>query len=204
MRDLLNFIFSNIVPILVVVSIAIRIIGGLKGGARKRQQAQGPGNLFEEEKPVGEEEYVEVWDRLKPDAEDGSQPGLAQGKGPGVARDPSGVRLPAGEIRPLLMPAYSGAPAFPQPRAAPPPLSPVPLFTPELLPSKPEGPEAPSLAPELSLSGPAAPPVEAETRRPAPGAPFPRRIENLSPLRRAVILAEILKPPRGLSNFPAE
>jgi hypothetical protein len=193
MRDLLDFIFSNIVPILVVVSIAIRIIGGMKGGARKKQAAQARGNLFEEEKLVEKEEYVEVWDRLKPDAEEGSLPGLVQGKGTGGPREQGGVHPPAGEIRPLLTPA---PPVFPRP--APPPLGTAASFS----------PPAPSLAPELSLSGPAAPPVEAEARRPAPGgkpaAAFPRRIENLSPLRRAVILAEILGAPRGLSNFPAE
>jgi hypothetical protein len=135
---------------------------------------------------------------------------MAQRNGGG---EQGGVHPPAGEIRPLLMPAspQPGVPAFPQPRAARPPLSPVPSFTPELLPSKPEAPftpAAPSLTPELSLSGPEGPLSEpgTETQHPAPGrgAGFPRRIENLSPLRRAVILAEILGPPRGLSNFPAE
>jgi hypothetical protein len=175
MRDLLNFIFANLVPIIVVVSIALRIIGGMKG--RKKQPFQGFAGEEEgedEEQGPGEE-YIEVWDRLQPDEESRPSPGPVKGPGGGP------VHPPVQNTRPLLMPA-PGRPGPSRPVPAPlgpPPLNPVP-------------------APR----GPAPRPPEPEA--PAKKAPVFRRLENLSPLRRAVILAEILGPPRGLSNFPAE
>ncbi|MDR2747252.1 MAG: hypothetical protein LBB77_07375 [Treponema sp.] len=191
MRDLLNFIFANIVPIIIVVSIALRIIGGLRGQARKRPQPQTPSDPVETREP--EEEYVDVWKRLEPDEDEGPRPALAYGQSPGGVRGPEGGRPPAGEARPLLMPASTGPLSRPTP--VPPPSAPVPplaSFT----------PEAPRLEPGLDTRREAPSKEQGKGAKPAPV--FSRRIENLSPLRRAVILAEIIGPPRGLSRFPGE
>jgi hypothetical protein len=190
MRDLLNFIFANLIPILVVVSIALRIIGGMKSHARKKQPPQTLRDLVEEQKD--EEEYSAVWDRLQPDEEEAG-PDSVYGKDSGAFHGAGGVSPAIQDIRPLLMPAPS-----PLPRSGPVPslLSPAlplapPLFTPEAVLFKPETAGEP----------------EIRTKRKSPGersaAAFFSRLEKLPPLRRAVILAEILGPPRGLSNFPA-
>jgi hypothetical protein len=179
MRSLLNFIFANIVPIVVVVSIVLRIIGGIKSGARKKSQVPDAHTGRVEEQTDGEEDYAGVWDRLKPDED--SPPDLAYGRSfsgtSGAGLSPPPVRA---KIRPLLMPSS------PFPQRPPPPVSPpfslAPSLETEILPFELKKPEV-----ETKRETP-------ENRAPAP---FFRRIENLSPLRRAVILAEILGPPRG-------
>jgi hypothetical protein len=193
MRNLLNFIFANLVPILVVVSIVLRIIGGMKSQARKKQLSQTlQDDPAGEQEPEEKEEYADVWSRLRPDEEE-ARPSPVYGRGSGGVR--GDIHLPAQEIRPLLMPVPATVP--PRPRAVPPPLSPVLPFKPEPPLFEPES-EPTSEVMEVTI----------ETKRETPGgnsaAAFFRRIENLSPLRRAVILAEILGSPRGLSNFPVE
>jgi hypothetical protein len=177
MRNLLDFIFANLIPIIVVVSIALRIIGGMRSQARKKAQVPGGHTGRVEEQVVEEEDYAGVWDRLKPDEE--SPPALAPGGSSGGNSDTGGPPPVQSEIRPLLMPA-----SFPLPRRGPapvPPLSVSPLFSP-VLPAEPKEPEM-------------------ETKQESVEARsvllFFRRIESLSPLRRAVILAEIMGPPRG-------
>jgi hypothetical protein len=190
MRNLLNFIFANLIPIVVVVSIALRIIGGVKSHARKKQPPQTPGDFIDGQED--EEEYSGVWDRLKPDEE--APPNLASGKDSGASHDAGGVYPPVRDIRPLLMPALSPLPrSGPAPSSLFSPAAPLtpPLFTPE--------------TPPFELETVIEPEIEAKREGPGerPSAAFFRRLEKLPPLRRAVILAEILGPPRGLSNSPA-
>jgi hypothetical protein len=166
MRNLLDFILANLIPVIVVVSIVLRIIGGIRSGARKK--SQDPALNRAEDPGFEEEGYAGVWERLKPDEE--SPPDLARGRSSaGAGPSPP----PPPEIRPLLMPAGPSRPA-PAPVLFSPPEPEVPLFE----------PKAPGDVRQKPV----------EKRSPAP---FFHRIENLSPLRRAVILAEILGPPRG-------
>jgi hypothetical protein len=195
MRNLLNFIFANLVPILVVVSIVLRIIGGMRSQARKKQLSQTlQDDPAGEQEPEEEEEYTDVWSRLRPDDEEARPSPVYERVSGGVHG--TGVHLPVQEIRPLLMPVPSAAPPPLLPRADPSPLSPVPPFKPETPPF------------ESPIFEPASRSLEPEIKREGAGknsaAAFFQRVENLSPLRRAVILAEILGPPRGLSNFPVK
>jgi hypothetical protein len=189
MRDLLDFILANFIPVIMVVFIVLRIIGGIKSGARKNPQAPVFDSAEDPEPEEEEEEYAGAWERLKPDGEsppdltrDRSSAGYAGSTGAGQGLFPP----PSPEARPLLMPALSPRPGPPPVSSplfsppVPPPLSPVPL-PPEVLPPEPEAPGDPKQR-------------AAEGESPAPVF---RRIEKLSPLRRAVILAEILGPPRG-------
>jgi hypothetical protein len=205
MRGLLNFIFANVVPIIVVVSIVLRIIGGMRNQARKKSQVPDAHTGRVEEQTDEEEDYAGVWDRLKPDED--PPPDLAYGRSSsrnsggsfsgisGAGLSPPPVRA---EIRPLLMPASSPSP---RPGPAPPPLVSPPLSPPPVssLPISPPLSPVSSLEPAVLRFETKEP--EAETKRETPEnrapVPFFRRIENLSPLRRAVILAEILGPPRG-------
>jgi hypothetical protein len=201
MRSLLDFIFANLIPIIVVASIALRLIGGIKGRARGRPRAPIPDPV--EEPKAEEEPYIDVWERLKPDDDqDGAPAGPPYNRGPGgaytgeapltrerlqaLSQAPGngGQGAPEGAFsRPLLMPEPSGG----QP---PPAIDPNPVI------------DQP-FEPVLAGPPPAAPPArESRLTGRAAGGPL-GRVEALSPLRRAVVLAEILGPPRGLSNFPA-
>jgi hypothetical protein len=195
MRSLLDFIFANLIPIIVVVSVAVRVIGGLRGRARRRPQAPIPDRV--EEAKAEEETYIDVWDRLKPDDdEDGAQGPYSQGPGgahaeaaPLTRERIQALSPPEGTFsRPLLMPEPSGG-EQPPPAAT---IDPNPVI-------------ARPFEPALAGPPPAGDPPARESRIAGQAAPGPLgRVEGLSPLRRAVVLAEILGPPRGLSNFPAE
>jgi hypothetical protein len=109
MRNLLDLIFSNLIPIIIVVSVAIRIIAGVKNAARRRGAVPGRGGNNEDDRDDGED-VADVWSRLKPDDDD-----------EGERRVPS----PAGLSRPLPAqappprpPAISVTPAIVQPLIA--------------------------------------------------------------------------------------
>jgi hypothetical protein len=153
MSDLLGLILSNLIPIIIVVSVAIRIVTGIKKSAASRERGNPAAvSVSRRDNDDGDN----VWSRLKPD-DDGEEE-----RGP--------YQASAEQSRPLLKP-----PRKPVISAAP-----VPVF---------------------------AQPLEPAAEKPGPAVPAPGPLDHLnkfSPLRRAVILAEILGPPRGLSNFPAE
>ncbi|MDR0730894.1 MAG: hypothetical protein LBF63_04440 [Treponema sp.] len=141
MRNLLDFIFENLIPIIIVTSVIIRIFVGIKNSARRQSAAPVP--------KTNADDGMDVWSRLKPDDDDD-----------GGRAKPEPYRAPAEYSRPLL--------------------TPDPLH------------EAP---PPAAVTRP--PAVERES----PAAPGPGpldRLDKLPPLRRAVILAEILGPPKGL------
>ncbi|MDR0400508.1 MAG: hypothetical protein LBH51_06140 [Treponema sp.] len=115
----------------------------------------------------------DAWSRLRPDEDEGDAAGYAAPRPAARPAAPS----PDPAIRPLLMPAslLDGPPS-------PPPASLDPVIAPPFDPV--------STAPA------------AEGRPPA-GAPGPGpldRLNRLSPLRRAVVLAEILGKPRGMED----
>jgi hypothetical protein len=91
------------------------------------------------------------------------------------------------EFRPV---GLSGG-AAPFPRTLSPPRE-APALKPPALPAP-----APALKPPVPASPPAGKPPAAREGGP-PAADFPGRLAALSPLQRAVALAEILGPPRGL------
>jgi hypothetical protein len=137
---LVNFLFANLIPIIVVVSIVLRIYSGMKSAAGSRRRKAVP-------TPVQEE---------------------------GEDREPK---------------FYLAEPAPPRPvprQTAPPPSSLVPL------PSPPAG--AVSAVPRPGQPG-------AGTARTAP-AVFFRRIGVLHPMQQALVLSEILGPPRALRRDP--
>ncbi|MDR1972662.1 MAG: hypothetical protein LBQ46_12170 [Treponema sp.] len=205
MRNLLNFIFSNLVPILVVTSVAIRIIVGMRNSARKKPQADDLG-----EQEDREEEYTDVWTRLKPDDEEDRQ---AYGSGEDRARPllspAGGMSLPpvrrAPEPETIIRPANFrlSEPAFGEPALG------EPSFGGSAF-SEPAGGEPPfgeaSAGEALSgaspaVGGPSAgelphqpPHGEAPASR---AAAFFRRTGRLSPLRQAVIFSEILGKPKA-------
>jgi hypothetical protein len=153
MRNLLDLIFANLIPIIIVVSVVIRIFVGIKNSARGQSATLVPKTSADDD--------GDVWSRLKPDDDDDER-----GK-------PEPYRLPVGNSQPLLTPV-------------PPPEKPV-----------------------FSAATVLAQPLESAAERPGierlgmerPGIPGPGpldRLDKLSPLRRAVVLAEILGPPKGL------
>ncbi|MDR1443828.1 MAG: hypothetical protein LBI94_03005 [Treponema sp.] len=160
MRSLLNLIFENLIPIIIVVSVVIRIIAGVKKSAASRSEAAPavPDNRSTDS-PQDEED---VWSRLMPDDEEDE--------------------APPQEVRPLLMPAPSlGSPAFPA--------SPGPSF------AQPFAPVTIAIEPAVPDRAEAAEP-DGETPQSGPLD----RLNGLPLLRRAIVLAEILGPPKGLDT----
>jgi hypothetical protein len=174
MRNLLNLIFENIIPIIIVVSVITRVLAGMKKSSASRRRAVPPVPDIRQERE-DEDEEADVWSRLRPDPDDGEDEEAA-----GLP-----VRPPVPAIRPLLMPAPSfGGPPLP----SPPPANPDPViarpFAPVTLMTELEGPKPDAKArPPQAASGPG--PLD--------------RLNSHPPLRRAVILAEILGAPKGLN-----
>jgi hypothetical protein len=181
MRNLLDLIISNLIPIIIVVSVIIRIVTSVKKTSR--------GEPALPEAPDDEAE-ADVWRRLRPDDDEGK---------------------PAATFsRPLLSPvepaAHTGAarggtsavtrglaPDFTPGFTAPGPGRPAPGFTSDITPGVTPATAGPLDQRPGAVEGPAAK---------VPGGAL-GRLERLSPLRRAVVLAEILGAPKGLSNSPA-
>jgi hypothetical protein len=190
MRYLLNFLLANLVPIIIVASIAIRILRGMRNSAASRKRGEPPVPVPDNRQ---DDDEGDVWSRLKPDNEDDdedqdSPPIPAYGRGPGgnygalydlttaAPREPDQPQ--AGFSRPLLMPAPSLIETPP-----PPPVSPVPGI------GQPFDPVAVTAEPGEDYQS---------ARRAAGQGPLDR-LNSLPPLRRAVVMAEILGPPKGLA-----
>jgi hypothetical protein len=159
MSSPIDLLFSNLIPIIIVVSVVIRIFLGIKkaGDRRKEQEQEPAGPVYKQD---DEEEVADVWSRLRPDEDE--EPDVPQ------------TAIPQETFsRPLLTQVYEQA-------ASPPEVS---LGGPEPLIAQAQTPG------EM-------PPASAENSSPA--AAFFRRINALSPMRQAVILAEILGPPKGV------
>jgi hypothetical protein len=150
--DLLGFLFANLVPIVIVVSVIIRIYVSIKNAARKKAAPVPKPKQTEPEEP-------DAW-RLEPDDDD------------------DGI-VPAIYTKPA--PPPEAVPAFP--------LSVDPVTDPE--------PAAPSLPFQEAAAPGAAFAAVSHTGAAAP-AGFFGRINALSPMRQAVVLAEILGPPKGM------
>jgi hypothetical protein len=180
MKNLLNFIFDNLIPIIIVVSVVIRIFAGIKKSA-SREKAAPPVPVVRQD-----DEEVDVWSRLRPDPDDEEEEeypaSLPSTAGPAVP-------APFQTIRPLLMPAPSLGGPPPAPPANPDPGIARP-FAPVTT-----GIEPIAAAPDNAEPGlTARPPGQAASRR----GPLDR-LNSLPPLRRAVVLAEILGAPKGLN-----
>jgi hypothetical protein len=106
MRSLISLLLSNLIPIVIVVSVFIRIYAGIKNAAKKRQAPQAISN-------VQEEEDLDVWKRLEPDDEEETLP-----------------VQPEVFTRPLLMPAApeGASPEVPVSTAPLAPLEPAPSY----------------------------------------------------------------------------
>jgi hypothetical protein len=184
MRDLINFLFSNLIPIIIVTSVVIRILKALRNSPASRRGRVPPVPEPGDREDEGESD---VWSRLKPDEDEeeergASPPGpVVYGPGPGGNYGPRGAAGASGGspgyfTRPLLMPA-------PSPGEAPPPPSPP---DPDPIIARPFAPVNGAAEPDAGPARPGRHPLD--------------RLNRLSPLRRAVILAEILGPPRSLSG----
>jgi hypothetical protein len=178
MRYLLDFIFANLIPIIIVVSVVIRIFAGIKKSAA-RTQAEPPVPDSRQD-----EEVIDVWSRLRPDNEEEDEDGKDEAPSTGPA-DPYA-------IRPLLMPAPPlGFPA--------PPVSPAPAIARPFVPVTMKS-AAPVVA-ELDKPQRTDDPYRTDEESPQTAAAGPGpldRLNSLPSLRRAVVLAEILGPPKGL------
>jgi hypothetical protein len=173
MRYLLNFIFDNLIPIIIVVSVAVRIITGMKNTAARGRGGAPPVSTPAVPRGRPDDAERDVWSRLSSDDdEDEEDEHAAAGEA---------APLPPHEIRPLLMPAsvLSGPP--------PPLINPGPVI------ARPFDPVASSIKPVA-----AEPDREGVPLQTAPGSRLLDRLNSLSPLRRAVVLTEILGPPKGL------
>jgi hypothetical protein len=188
MRSLINLLLSNLIPIVIAVSIFIRIYVSIKNAIasnKKRQSQQA------EQDDDDKEEELDVWKRLQPDDEEETIPVQ-----PGVF------------ARPLLMPAAPGgaslevlggaSPEVPGTRFIPSTLPPVSAAPLSALPLESAfEPDIPSLAPAAPLFKPSAPSHELPQDN-FRAAAFFRNVNRLPPLQQAVIFAEILGTPKGM------
>jgi hypothetical protein len=154
MNNLINFLFANLIPIVVVVSIVLRIYAGMKNNAGARRNRTAPVQEQDEE-----DETAGEGSRL---GEEGSQPRfyLAESAPPrqSVSHAPASSLVPLPEISPLdSAPPAGFVPAEGRP----------------------------------GLRQAAIAPVE-----PVPG--LFHRIAALRPMQQALVLSEILGPPKGL------
>jgi hypothetical protein len=176
MRYLLNFIFDNLVPIIIVTSVAIRIITGMKKGAARKRSAPPVSTPAAVPRSQPDDRESDVWSRLRPDDDDDDDEDDEDGEAAAEA-------LPQA-IRPLLMRAPDLGGPLP-----PPPVNPDPGI------ARPFDPVAVGIEP-----------IAAEPKRglpraaPGPGPSPLDRLNSLSPLRRAVVLAEILGKPKGMEQ----
>jgi hypothetical protein len=150
MRSLIDLLFSNLIPIIIAVSVVIRIVMGIKKAGDRKRETPEP-QVYKRD---DEEETADVWSRLRPDDDDEED---EQYQAP---------IDPAAFSRPLLTQSYELA----APLEAPP----------EALAASPAPEEIP---PGVGHS---------------PTAAFFLRIGRLSPLRQAVIMAEVLGSPKGM------
>jgi hypothetical protein len=189
MRDLVSFIFANFIPILIAVSFILRIVVGIRNQARKKQPSPVPPVREKEE-----EEYVSVWSRLMADEEEGEGEDQTRpyGRAPGVSGE---IRPPLQQTRPLLMPAPSASVSHPpplKPALAPLPPAPSALLEPGLTAPEPlAGPES-GIGKKAGETGTGESPEKGSAVR-----AFFRRVDSLPPLGRALVLSEILGPPKG-------
>jgi hypothetical protein len=70
MSYLINFLFSNLIPIIIVVSVVLRIYGGLKSAADSRRKAASrpvrEAEEWDEDETAGEEEEADIQPRFYP------------------------------------------------------------------------------------------------------------------------------------------
>jgi hypothetical protein len=160
-KSLIDFLFSNLIPFIIVASVIVRIFMGIKKTADRRKESQSDHEKEIPKKKERPEEIPDAW-RLEPDDDDDDDD------------EPRPVRQPA---RQAAVPQV-----FSQPLSAP------AVFDGQGFAALPSGPE-PSRQPLLSR----------EARQGSSAAArFFRRIDALPPMRQAVILAEILGPPKGM------
>jgi hypothetical protein len=174
MEYLIQFLLSNIIPIIIVVSIVLRIYGGMKNAAnsrrRKAAQAQSPARLQEQKAPDEDETAPEEdWESDDDD------------------------------IRPRFYTAESAPPR--QTLPPPPPLVPLPEIKP--LDSAASRPIFEAAAPDPldTFQAAARPALRQLAASPAESASsaFLCRISALRPMQQALVMSEILGPPRGLN-----
>jgi hypothetical protein len=174
MNYLINFLFSNLIPIIIVVSVVLRIYGGMKNAANSRRGKAGPA-LVREAEEQDEDERAREEDR---DREDDVQPKffLAESAPPRQipVQPPAPSLVPLPELKPLES-ASSGL----IPKEA--------VFQPQALQAEPW----PALRQVPPSPGEIPPPVPA----------FFRRISALRPMQQALVLSEILGIPRGMAGY---
>ncbi|MDR1637144.1 MAG: hypothetical protein LBR93_07385 [Treponema sp.] len=171
MSYLINFLLSNLIPIIIVVSVVLRIYRGLKSSADSRRGKAGP-VLFreaEEQDETALEEDRDMGDDIQPRFY------LAESAPPRQipVQPPAPSLVPLSELKPLES-ASSGL--IPKETA----------FHPEALQAEPW--------PALRQ----VPPSPAEIPPPVPA--FFRRISALRPMQQALVFSEILGPPRGMAS----
>jgi hypothetical protein len=157
MDYLVNFLFSNLIPIIIVVSVVLRIYKGMKSAADSRRGKTAP-TLIQEAEEQDEDET----------AGENIQPRfyLAESAPPRqIVQPPSPSLVPLSGLRPPES-AASGL------------ISKEAASRPGVLPAEP----LPALR-----QVPASPAASA----------FFRRISALRPMQQALVLSEILGPPRG-------
>jgi hypothetical protein len=153
MNNLINFLFANLIPIIVVVSIVLRIYTGMKNNAGARRNRTAPVQEQDDE-----DETAGEGSRL---GEEGSQPRfyLAESAPPRQSVSPAPSLVPLPEIGSL----DSAPPAG---------------FVPEGRP----GLRQAAIAPEEPLPD------------------LFHRIAALRPMQQALVLSEILGPPKALQS----
>jgi hypothetical protein len=159
MSYLINFLFSNLIPIIIVVSVVLRIYGGLKNAAASRRKAAS--------RPVRE---AEEWDEDETAGEDDIQP-----------------RFSAAEEEPPRQAVHQPSPSL----VSLPRLNPLDSASSGLIP------EAAAIRTAGAL--PAASPQVPASPAAVPIPVFFRRISALRPMQQALVLSEILGPPRGMN-----
>jgi hypothetical protein len=163
MNYLINFLFANLIPIIIVASVVLRIYKGMKSAADSRRGKAAPALLREAEDQDEDETAGDRGDDIQPRFY------LAESAPPRqTVQPPSPPLVPFPGLRPLESSA-SG-------------------LIPKEAASRPGGLSAGPLA---ALRQVPASPTEA-----VPPAFF-HRISSLRPMQQALVLSEILGPPRG-------
>jgi hypothetical protein len=173
MRSLISLLLSNLIPIVIAVSIFIRIYTGIKKAVASSKKGEQPQPVVNNQRDDDGEEEPDVWERLRPDDEDEEE----------IVPAPPGVFT-----RPLLMPAAPGTQFVP----SAPPVSAAPLVAAPL-----EAIFESTLEPDIPHPKPLAPSHELPQENFRVAAFF-RNVNRLPPLQQAVIFAEILGPPKGM------
>jgi hypothetical protein len=169
MDYLINFLLSNLIPVIIVVSVVLRIYAGMKSAAGSRRRKAVP-TLVQEAEEQGEDETAREEDR---NGGDDVQPRfyLAESAPPRqIVHPPSPSLVPLPNFRSLEDSVPSG-------------LSP-----------KTEAPHSGARAARPAFRQAPASPAAA-----TPAPVFFRRIGALRPMQQALVLSEILGPPRGMN-----